>query len=281
MPDPERLLNTLRLATQGVRQTPGRRGHLVNLEAAGEVMVAGDLHGNLDNFRRLLDAAQLAQNPKRHLILQELIHGLYRYPAGGDKSHQLVDLAAALACQFPGRVHYLLGNHELSQWTGRAIARGDVDFNALFREGVGTAYGAEAAAVYQAYGELFATLPLAIRTPNRICLSHSAPNSVRMSAVTPEAFEHDPWADTDLRPGGIAHSITWGTDTRQENIRDYLRRMDADLLVTGHIPCDGGFATPSEVQIILDSMGSPACCCLFTVDRPLSQADLLQGIINL
>ena len=30
------------------------------------------------------------------LVLQEVIHGKFRYPDGGDKSHQLLDLVAAL-----------------------------------------------------------------------------------------------------------------------------------------------------------------------------------------
>src|SRR5438093_9801081 len=119
MPDPDRLLRTLRQATKAFRDTPGRRGRVVLLEDAADVLVAGDLHGNLANFRRLLERADLRAFPRRHLVLQELIHGEGHYPAGGEKSHQLVDLAAALKCQYPWRVHVLLGNHELAQWTER------------------------------------------------------------------------------------------------------------------------------------------------------------------
>ena len=101
MPDADRLLYTLRRAVQAFRDTPGRRGRLVTLQGAGEVLVAGDLHGNVENFRLLLQKAELAKHPRRHLVLQELIHGPYRYPAGGDKSHQLLHLIAGLKCQFP------------------------------------------------------------------------------------------------------------------------------------------------------------------------------------
>ena len=73
--------------------------------------------------------------------MQELVHGPFRYPQGGDKSHQLVDLIAALKCQYPQRVHYLLGNHELAQWRRQAIGKGDVDQNELFRTGITNAYG--------------------------------------------------------------------------------------------------------------------------------------------
>ena len=123
MPQPERLLPLLRRAAEAFRATPGRRGHVVQLGDAAEVCVAGDLHGNVANFARLLQVADLAARPRRHLVLQEVIHGKFRYPDGGDKSHQALDLLAALTCQFPGRVHFLPGNHELSQWTNRRIGK--------------------------------------------------------------------------------------------------------------------------------------------------------------
>ena len=111
MPAPDRMLTFLRQAITLVRATPGRRGHVVDLPACTDVMVAGDLHGHVGNFQVLLKAADLANQPGRHFVMQEAIHGTYRYPAGGDKSHQLVDLFAALKCQFPHRVHYIPGNH--------------------------------------------------------------------------------------------------------------------------------------------------------------------------
>jgi hypothetical protein len=139
MPDPERLLTTLRRAVLAFRDTPGRRGRFVALEDVDEVLVAGDLHGNLENFRQILHRADLAAHPRRHLVLQEVLHGPFLYPGGGEKSHQLVDLIAALKCQFPRQVHFLMGNHELSQHTRRRICKDDYDLNTLFYQGVETA----------------------------------------------------------------------------------------------------------------------------------------------
>src|SRR5256885_10618920 len=148
MPDPERLLTTLRHAAQLWKTTPGRTGRILNLTHARGLLVCGDLHGNIENFRLLLKRADLAAQPRRHLVLQEVVHGAFRYPDGGDKSHQLLDLTAALSCQFPGRVHFLLGNHELAQWQAQRIGKGDEDYNEMFHRGVATAYGAHAGDVY-------------------------------------------------------------------------------------------------------------------------------------
>jgi hypothetical protein len=279
MPDPIRLLRTLAQAVQAFRRTPGQQGRIMRLEKSGEVLVAGDLHGNVENFRLLLEKAQLGKYPERHLVLQELIHGPFRYPAGGDKSHQLVDLLAALKCQHPSQVHLLLGNHELSQWTRQAIAKSESELNALFREGVDTAYGQRSAEIYAAYLELFAIVPLAVRTPNRVFLSHSLPKAARLESFDPAILEREAHEEQDLRPGGSIHALVWGRDTNEATVEKFLEKVDADLLITGHIPCERGFDVPNNRQLILDCMGAPAGYCLFPVDRPLTHSELL-GLVG-
>ncbi len=275
MPDPNRLLATLRQAADAFRATPGRRGHLVVPKRVGEVFVAGDLHGNVENFRLILQKADLANNPERHLVLQELIHGHFHYPAGGDKSHQLVDLLAALKCQFPRQVHLLLGNHELAQETERIIFKGDESYNELFRRGTETAYGERAAEVYAAYLALFAVVPLAVRTPNRVFLSHSLPSAARLFVFDPAILEQEAHASADMRFGGAVYALVWGRDSSAENAEAFLRKVDADLLITGHIASDQGFAVPNERQLILDCVGTPACYCLFPTDRALTHEELV------
>ena len=281
MPDPARLLRTLQQAIQGFRNTPGRNGRLVCLQNGDEVMVVGDLHGNLENFRKALLKADLVKHPGRHLVLQELVHGPHKYPAGGDKSHQLMDLLAALKCQFPQQVHLLLGNHELSQWTGQGIAKAEADLNAAFREGVGTAYGPRAPEIYAAYLDLFTVIPLAVRTPNRVFLSHSIPGRSKLEQFDPVKLSWDLHDEEDVRPGGTVHSLVWGRDTSAETVATFLHKVDADWVITGHIPCERGFDVPNERQIILDALGTPACYCLFPIDRAVTQESLVSCIATL
>jgi Calcineurin-like phosphoesterase len=207
-----------------------------------------------------------------------LVHGPFRYPAGGDKSHQLVDLLSALKCQYPRQVHLLLGNHELAQWTGQAIAKTELELNDLFRRGLDAAYGPKAAEIYAAYLELFAVIPLAVRTGNRIFLSHSLPKAARLEKFDAAVLERDTHEEQDLRPGGSVHALVWGRDTGVATVARFLELVDADLLITGHIPCEAGYMTPNARQLILDAMRTPACFCLFPTDRPVTLADLVAGI---
>ncbi|MBI3407720.1 MAG: metallophosphoesterase [Planctomycetes bacterium] len=278
MPQPDKLLVTIQQAARAFRATPGRRGHLLRLQSDAEVMVVGDMHGSIENFRLLLAKAELAKQPRRHLILQEVVHGPFRYAGGGDKSHQLLDLVAALKCQYPHRVHFLLGNHELSQWQNQRIGKGDIDQNDLFRDGVDEAYGDWGERIYAAYLELFSAADLAVSTPNRVLISHSLPSARNLPAFDVSKLEADDFASEDLRLGGPVHALVWGRDLSQANAEAFLRKVDADWLVTGHIPCEQGYMVPNDRQIILDAIGAPACYCLFPADRPVTQQELLAGI---
>jgi hypothetical protein len=278
MPSPDRLRNTLRRACAAFRATPGRRGRVVTLEGVTEVFATGDLHGNLANFAVLLERAALAAHPTRHVVFQEVIHGPDRYPFGGDKSHQLLDLMAALKCKFPDRVHFLPGNHELAQAGERRIGKEEDDLNQLFRRGVAEAYGEADAEIYALYGEFIAAAPLALRTPNRVLLCHSLPNRIALERFDPAALERDVTAEEDLLPGGSVYALVWGRDTRDLTVADFLARMDADLLVTGHIPCERGFDAPNGWQLILDSLGNPASYCLFPTNRRLTHAELVECV---
>ena len=279
MPDPLKILATVERATVLFRRTPGRSGGLVSLDDAGEVMVVGDLHGNTPAFRRLLDIAALAANPTRHLVLQELVHGTRFYPDdGGDKSHQLVDLVCALKCQYPDRVHLILGNHELSELTNRPIAKAGVALNALFRQGIDTAYGLHSGAVYQAYLALFAALPLACRTPNRVFLCHTVPDPRDVDGLDPSVFGAETWPQSWMGRGGPVYGLTWGRCTDSENIDKFAQIVDADLFVTGHQPCDDGFRQANPRQVIIDGTDPYPAYCLFPAKGPVTIESLLGGV---
>lgn len=278
MPAPDRILTHLRQAVALVRATPGRRGHVVALQECAEVLVVGDLHGHVPHFQAVMKVADLAAHPGRHLVVQEIVHGKFRYPKGGDKSHQLVDLFAALKCQFPKRVHLLPGNHELAQWSERPVMKANENQNALFREGVAEAYGPHAPAIYATYLELFKACPAVLRCPNGVLISHSLPSGRTLPLFDPARLEREEYAPDDLEPGGTYHSLVWGRDTSAEAAANFLRKMGADLLVSGHIACDEGFAVPNPRQVVLDCSEAPGGYVLFPADRPLAHEELVRCV---
>jgi hypothetical protein len=280
MPDPQKVLTTVRRATELFRSTPGRRGSLITLdESVDEVLVVGDLHGNIPAFRQVLLAADLANRPSRHLVLQELVHGNKYYPDDqGDKSHQLVDIVSALKCQFPDRVHLILGNHELSEITNRPIAKRGQALNVLFRQGIDTAYGSSGGAIYDAYLALFAALPLAVRTANRVFLCHTIPDPLDLEQFDTTIFDAETWPAQAMARHGAVYAITWGRNTEPENVDEFARLVDADWFITGHQPCDEGFRQANHRQIIIDATEPYPAYCLFPARGDATVESLLKCV---
>ncbi len=280
MPDAAKVAAILRRASMLSRATSGRKAALVTLDdSARDVIVMGDLHGNLHAFRQLLKEADLERNPHRHMVLQELIHGKWFYPdEAGDKSHQLVDVVAALKCQHPQRVHIILGNHELSELTGRSIIKEGVALNELFLQGVRTAYGASTEDLLKAYHEFFSSFPLAVRTQNRVLMVHTIPDEDDVEKYKGSFFEQSgPWPDEESARGGRVYAVTWGRDTRQTTADTFAQYIDADLLITGHIKCENGFSCPNNRQIILDGTDPNPTYTLFPASGAISLEDLVKG----
>jgi hypothetical protein len=279
MPDPRKVLTTVRRATELLRITPGRAGGVITLENAAEVMVVGDLHGNIYALKKVLALAELARFGDRHLVLQELIHGPLSYPDdAGDRSHQLLDVFAALKCQHPERVHMILGNHELSELTGRSIGKDGEGLNAKFRRGINTAYGESGSDVYESYKALFAALPLAIRTQNRVYVCHTIPDALDLDALDLDLMKASVWPDDAMKRHGTIYSLTWGRDTMPETADRFAAMVNADFFVTGHQPCDLGYRQANHRQIIIDGTRPHPSYCLFPADRPVTIESLLSYV---
>ena len=284
MPDPAKVLALVRRAVGLARRTPGRRGSVVHLdESADDVMVVGDLHGHLHNFAAALKTAALHENPGRHLVLQELVHDPRVDPDGdvGDLSHRLLDVVCALKGQYPERVHYLPGNHELSELTNRSIAKNGVPLNRLFRMGLETSYGEAAGAIREAYDELFRALPLAVRTPNRVFVCHTVPEVRQLDAFDPGVLAADEWPPESLLRGGSVYAMTWGRDESIEAAERFAAIVDADLFVCGHQPCDDGFRRANDRLVVLDGTDPLPAFCLFPARGPITMDRIMQGTRHL
>lgn len=279
MPDPTKVLATIRRAATLFRATPGRVGSIINLAAADEVLVVGDLHGHLEVFRKALNLADFARNPGRHLVLQELVHDNRIDPdEGTDLSHRLVDVVCALKCQSPDRVHLILGNHELSELTGRSISKQGVPLNDLFRRGVEQSYGPSAGEVTRAYDDLFRSLPIAARTSNRIMICHTIPDERDLESLDLDLLKSGEWPPESLARRGTVYAMTWGRDTSQETADRYATMMDVDLFVIGHHACDEGFRRANDRTLILDGTDPFPAACLFNAKGPAAIETLLDGV---
>lgn len=110
----------------------------LELPAKGQVLVSTDLHGNLEDFRRLtrhyLELRE-ADPDTYWVILGDIVHGpdetararnpvLYDYE---DQSKAIVAEVIALARQFPNDIFFVIGNHEWAHVGGPRTRKFHVD----------------------------------------------------------------------------------------------------------------------------------------------------------
>lgn len=279
----EKTIAAYEKATELNLSTPGREGTVVVVdeEMADEVMITGDLHGNRRNYNLIRKTAALERHPRRHLVLQEVCHGGPTYPAnGGCTSHAMLEDVARLKVEFPERVHFLLGNHELAEMTDYPIRKNHRMLNLMFGLGMQFAYGPAADKVRQAFIPFLQSCPLAIRMPGGIFISHSVPERVDERHFDRTVFTREVDSSEYYTRTGI-FELVWGRDYRQANADAFARLVDAKVLINGHEPCSDGYNVPNTLQIVLDCCGEIGCYVILRPGQPLSQAEIVQRIRRL
>ena len=271
-------------AVEANRACTSRRANMVHLngQTAGEAMVVADLHGNRLNFEKLLTIADLANHPRRHLIMQEVCHGGPEYPgeSGGCMSHLLLEDCIRLKTQFPERFHFLLSNHELAELGDFPICKSRRMLNVLFRCGINELYGKAGEQVRQAYLAFLATCPLAIRVEPGVFISHSCPDHCDRDAFDLSIFARN-LTPADYKNGSPAFKLVWGRDFRPANAEAFAQQVGAEILIHGHEPCEAGFSAPNTRQIILDGCCSQATYLMLPVGQKLTQNDVIARIHGL
>jgi len=76
---------------------------------------------------------------------------------------------------------------------------------------------------------------------------------------------------------GAAYQLLWGRDYDEEEADAVARRMNADVLIVGHTPCDDGILAPNRRHVILDSTGANGRYVILPLTRPVTQAAVLRA----
>lgn len=276
---PDYVMETMARAAQANLDDLYRQGQLVELPRTGDVLITGDLHGNLANFQRIVKLADLPNHPQRHVILQELLHAMYEDVP--DHSYRLLEEAALLKSFYPSQVHILLANHDLSEILrldilkqGRSVLRA---FDAALEE----AYAFNKDVVRKAYVGFLRTLPWAAATPTGLFLSHSLPDARYLELFSREMLTAADPEHPDLGKSGPAFRLTWGRDLSSRTAADFADRVGADALIVGHHPCRNGHAQPNPQTLIIDSKDARGAVLLLPLDKPLPLDHIVQRIRHL
>lgn len=271
-------IDSLMEAARMNREDPFRKGSYLDLDDHGQLVMTGDLHGNLKNFAKLRSYANLEKTPARHILLHELLHLPTLVPGQADPSFWLLIQAAQYKMEFPEQVHFLLGNHEVAQLTKRDIVKDGLYSVANFQQTVLNQYGEDRGHdVLLAINEFILSLPLAAHTPNHVFLSHSLPDANQMVLFDPKIICRK-WKLSDAMPGGSVYLLTWGRQRRPEQLVQLGEMFDAEIFIHGHIQQEMGHDLVHERVIILASEHSHGVFLPFDLHKSYTAESLVPNI---
>lgn len=257
-----------------------RIGNVIQLPNTGQVIVAGDLHGNWRNFERIQKMADLDNNPDTHLVLQEIIHGGPEDDYGGCLSYRLLFEAIHYKIRFPDRVHILLGNHDTAAITNSAVLKAGKEMNRAMQQAMKRYFDEDYMDVYDAMVDYLMSQPLAVRTANRIWISHSLPADRYVEKFDLSILNREYTLDDIERPNPV-YLLTWGRRHSPEALRRLGEMFDVDVFVLGHQPQETGWSLAGPNAIIIASEHSFGCVLKFDLDTVYTAPELTNCVVPL
>jgi hypothetical protein len=252
-PSAERVIEAFQIATEENEISSLRHFNVVDLPAEGELWMTGDLHDHRRNYEKIVRNAALDENPQRHLILHELIHGDRFDATGAEGSWHMLFEAAELKCDFPGQVHFLLANHDLAQIHGEGIMKAGLSVCEAFSAGVKQVFGDQSDKVEIAMKQFLLSLPLAVSCPNGIFCCHSLPTDSQIEKFDFNIF-HRPLAGPDYaRRTGPVYQLIWGRHMSPATATAFAEKVEAKIILTGHQPQENGYLVNGPNHLILAS----------------------------
>jgi hypothetical protein len=237
---------------------------VLTLPSHGVLLVATDLHGHLRDFRavanRFLALAASSASPQL-VICGDLVHGPaiastawpdYLGDFYTDETPTLLDEAHRLQSQFPGQVHFLLGNHEHAHLGGPRLSKFHPDEAAHLE----SLYPAGA---FEPVRQWVAAWPLAAVAPaGGLVLTHAAPYAqisgpATLDRVPLSGYERVPLSD--MAETGPLGAVLWARTTTPERARAFLHAMhpSARVAVFGHDPIREGHLIEHEPLLCIST----------------------------
>jgi hypothetical protein len=257
-----------------------RRYNLIIGPDKGDMVIAGDIHGHRRNFERVVTYAALDKNPDRHLVLQEIIHGGPEDEQGGCLSFELLADAVKLKIDYPNRVHFILANHDTAFINNSEVMKGGKEMNVAMRAAMRRHFGDRTKDVESAMERFLFSQPLAVRTSNRIWVSHSLPSNRMLEKFDFSIFVRNLKINDIVRPNS-AYLLTWGRGHSNKTLDVIADKLDVDLFVLGHQVQETGWMSNDKNLIIIDSQHNHGHLLHIDLTRQYTIKTLINSLVPL
>ncbi|MCA8924117.1 MAG: metallophosphoesterase [Planctomycetes bacterium] len=271
------LIHKAKLIRDGDPHVKGRAVFLP--EGPGDVWLAGDLHGNVNNLKRLAQLADLSNNPQRTLVLQEIVHARLITADNRDLSFVAIMEAIKLMVAHPGQVYYMLGNHDLALNLRRELVKGGKFLNRYLFRGMAYMYRGRYEDVLEAYREFIGDMPAAIFSPNGVFMSHSTPKRAFIPTLS-RSYLSETAAEQPFNKLKPIVALVNGREYTDEAAEEFADRLECDVMLCGHTPTSHGFTVKNKRHLIVDSQHPKARYVAFDKQQRYETSEALAEELN-
>ncbi len=273
-------MELLNSALEANQKDKFRQGNLIRLPAQGDVIITGDIHGHRRNFERIVAFADLPNHPDRHIILQEIIHGGTEDSQGGCLSYKLLFDTIRYKLDFPDRVHTVLSNHDTAFINNADVMKDGREMNRAMAAAMQREFGKSCDQIILAMRQFLFSQPLAVKTENRIWVSHSLPADLHFDKFDPQIFDRQLKVNDVVKPGS-AYLLTWGRRHSQQLLDKMAKLLDIDIFVIAHQPQESGWRQAGKNLIIIASDHNHGCLLAADLTKPPTVEMLIKSIVPL
>ena len=277
---PQAIIDLLKKGVEVNNADGFRRGNLICLPADGSLVIAGDIHGHRRNFERIMAFADLPNNPDRHIVMQEIIHGGPENSEGGCLSYKLLFDVIRYKVTFPDRIHIIMGNHDTTFIINSKVMKDGKEMNRSMRLALDQEFKQNSADVKLAIKQFLFSQPLAVRCDNRIWLSHSLPSDRFVDKFDQQILDRQ-LKINDCKKPGSAYLLIWGRKHSQALLDKMAKLFDVDIFILGHQPQQQGWSRAGENLIIIASDHNYGCLLSMNLTKSYTVEEIIDSIVPL
>jgi hypothetical protein len=277
---PQTIIDLLKYAVEANNSDSLRRGNLIHLPASGSLIITGDIHGHRRNFEKIVAFADLDNNPDRHIILQEIIHGGPEDLQGGCLSYKLLFDIARYKCSFPEQVHIIMGNHATVFINDGEVLKDGKEMNRMMRGAIEREFKDDSDKIISAMKQFLFSMPLAAKSNTKIWISHSLPSDHFADKFDRKIMDKELQPEDIIKPGS-AYLLTWGRNHSQSTLDKMAEVLDVDIFVLGHQAQPQGWSRAGKNLIILASDHNHGCLLPINLAKSYTIEQLIESIVPL
>ena len=268
-------VDIFRRAAELNRLDDRREGNVVVIPRPCRIVFSGDIHGYRPALGKIVSHAALTADPQCYIVLQEILHGPPGDQDGHDRSIELLMRAARLKIEHPEQVLFIMGNHDVAQVSGSEISKYGRGVCKAFVEGVRFAFGDDADEVMGALEEFFLSLPLALRCPNGVFISHSLPSPGKFDDACIQILTR-PIVLADMQRGGAAYNWVWGRRHTESQLETLAATLGVEFFLMAHQHTEAGYDILSRRGAVVLSDHARGYIVEFRDDQEINGDSLAQ-----